>query len=196
MNIPKKHSNLVELFLLAVLILILSACHTGNSKLSDKQIIKEYYAVLNSNDFNKIKGYLSDEILSAEGDYVLSNNIHDYYILFQWDSVFTPHYELIELRNEDNLLVATVNKHCKRIEFLQDTLISYNVEIHVNKGKISLLQTNDFIVFDFEKWQYRRDSLTLWIEKNYPHLSGFINNMTPKGAVDYLKAIELYSQYK
>jgi apolipoprotein N-acyltransferase len=164
------------------IITITYSCNSGSAQLSDKQIVVEYYAGLNSNDFNEVKGYLSDSIVTLEGDYVVTQSIDDYYTYFQWDSVFAPSYQLVDLQQMDNRFIATVNKSCKRIEFLLDTAISYKVEVFVDNGKIYKLQTNNYLVFDFEKWQTRRDSLTQWIETNQPHLSGFVNDMTKEGA--------------
>lgn len=185
-----------QIILLSGIVCITFSCNYNNSIKSGEQIINEYYSGLNSNDFHQIKQYISDSILITEGDFIVTKNIEDYYVQLQWDSVFSPKYELIDLQSKENRFTATVNKSCKRIEFLQDTLITLAVDIYVNNGKISKFQTIDYLVFDFEKWQSRRDSLNEWIEKYHPELSGCITNMTPMGAVDYLKAIELYSRNK
>jgi hypothetical protein len=152
------------IFILLTIVSISYSCSSGSTQLSDKQIVIDYFAGLNSNDFNGIKEYLSDSIVTLEGDYVVNQSIDDYYTNFQWDSVFTPRYQLVDLQQTENRFIATVNKSCKRINFLHDTPISYKVEVSLDSGKIFKMQTNNYLVFDFEKWQTRRDSLTKWLK--------------------------------
>ena len=49
---------------------------------------------------------------------------------------------------------------------------------------------------DLEKWIPRRDSLSTWVDRNHPEIKGFVNDMTPFGAQNYLKAIDLFRNKK
>lgn len=49
---------------------------------------------------------------------------------------------------------------------------------------------------DWNIWQMERDSLVKWVSINHPELDGFIHDLTMNGAINYLKAIELYENSK
>ena len=62
--------------------------------------------------------------------------------------------------------------------------------------KISKIEDFEYIGTDWEKWVNERDSLVRWINKNHPKLDGFVHDLTMKGAMNYVKAIELYQNDK
>ena len=68
-------------------------------------------------------------------------------------------------------------------------------KISFNAGKISRIESMDCKDADWGLWQTERDTLVNWIDKNHMELNGFINDMTMNGAMNYLKAIELYKAY-
>ena len=59
-------------------------------------------------------------------------------------------------------------------------------------GKISEIESLECKGADWQIWQKEVNSLVSWIKINHPILDGFINDMTMNGAMNYLKAIELY----
>lgn len=69
-------------------------------------------------------------------------------------------------------------------------------KISFNSGKISKIEELECKDADWNIWQKKRDSLVSWTKKNHPELDGFINDMTMNGAINYLKAIELYETDK
>ncbi len=83
-----------------------------------------------------------------------------------------------------------------RNEFLKNPYMTCEYRISFMSGKISKIEELDCINVNWSIWQKERDSLVSWINKSHPELSGFVNNMTMKGSINYLKAIELYEANK
>jgi ketosteroid isomerase-like protein len=131
-------------------------------------------------------------VVATEMSYVLSKNKQELYRQFQWDSVFSPSCNLIDYKTDSTGLICTIKKSCKRIKFLQDTSIIFKTNFVLKGNKIAKISLIDYVYFDTLSWQTRRDSLVAWIDKNYPKLSGFVYDMTPNGAQNYLKAIDLF----
>ncbi|TLX75029.1 subclass B1 metallo-beta-lactamase [Labilibacter sediminis] len=71
-----------------------------------------------------------------------------------------------------------------------------NLSVQFKNNKISKLTINDYKTFDLDKWQGRLKEINLWINKNHSELKGFSRDLTPQGAKNYLKAIELFSNRK
>lgn len=175
-----------------VLFFSLTFCLCQDLSLQNETLVNNYFLALNESNLIKASTYLSDSITMLEGDFILTKSIKDFQIHFLWDSVFEPHYEIIELTTLDENMEAIISKTCKRIKFLHDSAIVYKVSIDFDGKKISRMETFDYKVFDFAKWQAMRDTLIIWVDKNHPELSGFHTNQTSKGAEDYLEAIELF----
>lgn len=177
-------------------VLLLSSCENANSESDHAQIIQEYFAALNNSNYGKAADLLSDGFTLYEFDIEQVKGKEDWHRQFQWDSVFSPTYEIIELNEVDDQVEVTVSKICDRIRFLHDEAIVYKNSFEFDEDKISSEKTYENIIFDESKWQSRRDTLVVWIDKNHPGLSGFVYNQTIKGGQDYLKAIELYGSEK
>ncbi|MBN2396247.1 MAG: hypothetical protein JXC36_07285 [Candidatus Atribacteria bacterium] len=178
------------------LIVIFISCHPRQINLTNEQIVANYYKGLNDGDFSLIINLVSDSIQTTEKEYIITRSRKELYQQFKWDSVFNPKYELIDLKADSNSIEATVSKTCKRIEFLQDTSLIIKVMIDLKNGQMTKIQIIDYVYINFAKWQPRRDSLVVWIDKKHPELSGFLNDFTIKGAENYLKAIEFYKNEK
>ena len=187
---------LIGLVILTGFMTIPISCNTKQQTNSQEQLIKDYYNGLTTGDFKLISKCISDSILIIEKSYVLTNNRNDYYRHTQWDSVFKPKYNLIDLKKDSDSYVALVSKICKRIEFLQDTVITFKEKLEIKNNQIVKMQLLDYILLDFEKWQQRTESLIAWIDNNHPELSGFNTDLTLKGAQNYLKAVDLYKNKK
>ncbi|MBX2840283.1 MAG: hypothetical protein KTR26_00825 [Flammeovirgaceae bacterium] len=180
-----------KVFIYSFLWVVIS-CQEHQEELTSKQIVEAYFVALNNYNFEEISAYTSDNILRTEGEYVVTKNKVDLQRIFQWDSVFVPKYEILEIEEKDQAIVATISKNCKRITFLHDTPMVYKTIIEVTDHKITKMKTDEYIEFDDAKWQKRRDMLVKWIDENHPELNGFIHDQTIVGAQNYLKAIALY----
>jgi hypothetical protein len=189
-------NTIIGLVILTGLMIIQTSCSSKQRTDSQEQIIKYYYNGLSTGNFKLISKCISDSILIIEKGYILTNNRNDYYQHIQWDSVFKPKYNLIDLKKDSDFYVAIVSKICKRIEFLQDTVITFKEKIEFKNNQIDKMQLLDYLLLDFEKWQQRTESLIAWIDKNHPEISGFNTDMTLKGAQNYLKAVDLYKNKK
>jgi hypothetical protein len=189
-------SQKINLLVILGLILTLISCNSTHKSLTHEQIVKDYFYALNTGDFSIISNCISDSIMTTEKEYILTYNQKELYQQFQWDSVFKPKYELTDLKMDSTSVKATVSKICARIVFLQDSAMIYKVQIDFKDNQITKVQTTEYVFLDFAKWQPRRDTLTSWIDKNYPELSGFVYDLTLKGAQNYLTAIDLYKNEK
>lgn len=156
-------------------------------------VAQKYFQALQTSNFTEISKLVHDSLIYMDGDYIIANSIESYYVFFQWDSAFIPEYKVLD-ENEinDSIMEYTVSKRCKRIDYLHDTEIVHKLDIHVKNNRIYQIKIKEHLVFNSEKWQQRRDSLTAFINKNYPELNGFEIDITLPGAHNYLKALELF----
>ena len=189
-------TRILKKILIVVGLIILTISCTSSQSCSHERIINDYFNGLNSGDFNFISTCVADSIMTTEMDFVLTRNLQDLYKQFQWDSVFRPNYSLISLKQDSFGYIATISKTCKRIEFLQDSAMIYDTRIIFKNDKIVKIATIDYKFMDLEKWIPRRDSLSTWVDRNHPEIKGFVNDMTPFGAQNYLKAIDLFRNEK
>lgn len=173
-------------------VVLLSSCNYVKSGSDHIQMVRDYFEALNESNFERAADLLSPNIMMLESDIEQVNGKEDWHRQFQWDSVFSPTYEIIKINEAGNQVEVTVLKICDRIRFLQDEPIVFKEIFGFEGDKISSEKTYKYLVFDEIKWQSRRDTLVAWIDKNHPGLSGFIHDQTIRGGQNYLKAIELY----
>ena len=183
-------NTLIILFLLH----FLTGC--SDQKFTHQETVTKYYNAFNSSDYNKIKILINDSITIIEGDYVMPFTHDSFYKHFKWDSIFKSSYEIVEIKEKNNHIIASVSQKCARNEFLKNNPLTCTYKISFNSGKISKIETFECIDADWNIWQRERDSLVSWINKNHPKLDGFIHDLTMNGAINYLKAIELYKNRK
>ena len=146
--------------------------------------------------FNKFSSYLSDTILIVDGDYHKSYSLADFQEYFEWDSVFNPQFDLLEISSVGNNVFLTISSQSKRFEFLENNPLVTKQKITFKENKIHKIEILENVDVNWELWTQKRDSLVKWTKKNQPELSGFINDMTKAGSEKYLKAIELYNDKK
>jgi hypothetical protein len=172
----------------------LFSCNTGPAKVTNEEIIRGYFDGVNEGDFHQAAEYVSDSILVSEFEYIIARSSESLYQNFQWDSVFEPRYAIKGISTESNLSLVTISKTSKRIGFLQGSALEYRLIVIIKNHRISSMQTNEYINLDFEKWEQNRIRLNSWIDANHPYLSGFMNDLTIRGARNYLQAIKLFRE--
>ena len=146
--------------------------------------------------YNELKTLINDSITIVAGDYVMPYTDDSFYEEFKWDSTFRPSYKIVELEEKNNQVIALVTLNSVRNEFLKNNTMTCQYQISFNSGKISKIEELECKDADWNIWKKERDSLVSWVKKNHPELDGFINDMTMNGAINYLKAIELYETDK
>ncbi len=179
------------------IIAFIYSCNYSSDKQSTDKIINTYFGGLNESNFKQIESCISDSLVTMEGGFILTESRKDYYVHFQWDSVFSPKYNIINSKKiSDNSVEVTLSKTCKRIKYLHDTATIYKARFDFANNHIIKIDNFELIYFDTLKWNSRRDTLVAWINKNYPGFNGFVYDQTLTGAQSYLKAIELYNNKK
>ena len=181
-------------FILFSLITFLAGC--SNEKLSSAELVTKYYDAFNASDFTQLAPLITDSITIVEGDYVMPFSHDSFHEHFKWDSIFQPTYKIVELKGQNNQVIATVASSSKRYEFLKNDPLTCRFKISFNSDKITKLEALECLDTDWNVWQKERDSLVNWIEINHPKLDGFIHDLTMNGAKNYLRAIELYKNRK
>lgn len=77
------------------MIITMISCKTDQNDFRNR-LVPDYIQGLNTGDFNLISKCISDSVVNTEMDYVLSKNKQELYRQFQWDSVFSSSYNLID----------------------------------------------------------------------------------------------------
>lgn len=175
---------------LILFLFTLTGCE--NKSLTRSELVTEYYSAFNSSDFDRITTVISDSITIEEGEYVTPYSNQSFYEQFKWDSIFQPTYEIVELEDQNDQVIVTVASSSKRYEFLQNDPLTCRFIISFQSNKITKLESLECLDANWIAWQTERDSLVNWTSRHYPELDGFIHDLTMNGAINYLKAIELY----
>lgn len=196
-NTISTKNRLTILNTLAIAIVLLVSSCSKPTTLTPNEIVDSYFEGLNTSDFSKIEPLLSDSIQSYEMKHTIAQGIKQQYGIFQWDSIFKPHYTIIKKKDIGNDFVEVeVLKQCNRISFLTDTTIEFKVNFSISDSKIESINTCEYIRIDIEKWRSRLDSLTQWVGLNHPELNGFNRKITIEGGNNYKKAMALYNAEK
>lgn len=182
----------LRIVLYSLLLLILISC--GNSSSNQQNLVKQFYVGLNKADFNSISGIIDDNIRITEGIQNLTRSKSGFYTQFQWDSVFSPKYEILEIDEYENGVEATISKECQRILFLNEKPMVYKTKINFKDGRIVRLNTEQYVDLDFKNWQNNLNELSRWMNAHQPDLLGSQNELTIAGAQNYLTAIRLYKE--
>jgi len=172
------------------LIVVLNSC--VNQQSNHKNKVKKYYHAFDSGNFYEIKNVIHNNITIVSGDFKTPYNHDSFYEFYKWDSIFRPSYELLEIEEKNNDIIATITQNNIRNKFLQNNPLKLKVKVSFTSGKISKLEELEYINVNWDTWAQRRDSLVNWIQFNHSKLDGFVNDMTMTGALNYLKAMELY----
>ncbi|RMB58617.1 hypothetical protein EAX61_09760 [Dokdonia sinensis] len=182
-----------SLFLITALCIMLGC---QQRTLSPEDAVTQYYNGFASGDYNEVKSVIDDSITLVAGDYVMPFSKESYYEQFKWDSIFQPKYELVSIEKQNDDIIATTTLSTIKHKFLKNDPMSCSYKISFKEGAISRIQELNCPDADWKTWAQRRDSLLSWINQNHPELDGFINDLTMRGAQNYLKAIDLYTTRK
>jgi len=164
----------------------------GQEKLSKQEVVTKYYVARDMLDFQEIQNLINDSIIVIEGDFVMPYSKESYYEVFKWDSIFRSTYKIVDLKEAEESVTASITHTSIRNTFLQNHELTCQYRLSFESEKISQIESLDCKNADWETWQEKVSSLVDWIRINHPELDGFIYDMTMEGAQNYLKAIELY----
>lgn len=184
----------MRVFLSIFLLILMFGC--SEKKISTSELVKNYYSGFKNSNYEQVRKTLSDSLAIYAGDYVMKYTPESFYEHFKWDSVFQPKYELIKLENPEEEVVATVAIKSLKLEFLKNNPMNCSSKFYFKSGKIYKIEELDCSDVDWQVWQRERDSLVSWIRRNHPKLDGFVNDLSMKGAQNYIKAIEVYKVRK
>ena len=182
-------------FIIQTLFLLIMLCSCGsNQKETDKvEMVKTYVQALNDFDYPSIISLFYDSVRMKEIVYDMSYSKADYYHLFQWDSIFQPQYEILKIQEmTDGTIDLEISKKGPRILFLNEKPTVTHEVISFKNDKIHSVHIRDYLVFDDQTWEAKRQKLLDFIDQHHPELNGFIYDQTKQGALNYLKALELY----
>tara|TARA_R110002012_G_scaffold318227_1_gene536113 strand:+ start:53601 stop:54257 length:657 start_codon:yes stop_codon:yes gene_type:complete len=188
---PQKQLERMKKILLMLTILVISSCVEKNSTASEQ--ITKYFDGFKNSDYSQIKRTLADSLMTTEGDHTMVFSRESYYEKFKWDSVFKPTYSLVKIENQGEQSIATVSLSSIKLEFLKNSPMTCRYEFHFKSGKITKIKNLACSDADWEVWEKQVDSLVYWVKLNHPELDGFIYDLSMKGALDYLRAIKLYT---
>jgi len=187
-----KVKTFVGSVILCICVFSFSNCSRKNQNV---QLVENFYNQLNHSNYPELSEFIGDSVTMIEGDYTMNYSKNEYYKFFQWDSVFSPTYKLLEIRAIDTkTLEVKVSKTCTRIEFLNQSPIVSKELIEIEGQKISKIKNIEMDA-DFTPWNRKKTSIITWIKKNHPQLDGFMYDQTKTGAQNYLKAIALYKEF-
>jgi hypothetical protein len=173
-------------------VILLSALFVIGCNQKKSETALKYFNARNSVEYKEIKDLISDSLTVIEGDYIMRYSHDSYYEVFKWDSVFQTNYEIVELKEIDEQIIASISLSSIRNKFLKNDLMTCQFKLSFESGKISKIESLNCKDAKWEIWQKRVNLLVNWIEVNHPELNGFIHDMTMNGAKNYLKAINLY----
>lgn len=182
--------------ILSVLFLLSFFTGCDKQKSTHQETVSQYYASRDIGNYNELKILINDSITITAGDFVMPYDHDSFHEQFKWDSIFKPAYEVVGLEEKNDQIIASVRLKSVRNTFLKNEAMTCDYKISFHSGKISKIEELDCKDVDWSIWQKERDSLVGWIKENHPELDGFINDMTMRGAMNYVKAIGLYEAEK
>jgi len=159
-----------------------------------KEVVTQYYKAFDAGDFNEIKSLINDSITVISGDYSMPYDKSTFYNKhFKWDSIFQTDYNVVNVAEQNDQIIANVTLSSIRNRFLGNNSMTCGYRIFFIDHKISKIQELECENADWDAWQKNRDSLVSWTATNHPELNGFIYDMSMQGAINYLQAIAYYN---
>lgn len=171
------------------------SCKTTKKDINKVEIAKQYFMLLDNSDYPLMSSCLADTLITKEGDYEQKYSQSDYLKFLKWDAVFDPNYVILNIDQTDGIVKAKISKIDKRISFLHEEPFITNQTLNFQNEKIIKVET-EYLDFNEVTWEKNKNELLTWIDENHPELNGFIYDQTEAGGIKFLKAIELFKQYK
>ena len=167
-------------------ILLLWACLAActDNRRTHQELVTEYYSAFNAADFERLSTLIADSITIIEGEFVSPYDVESFYEQFKWDSVFQPTYEIVDLVEQGDQIIATVSSSSVRYKFLKNDPLTTVYKISFKADDITKLEVIDYVEPDWNTWQQERDTLVKWIQENHPELDGFIYDLSMEGALN------------
>lgn len=186
--------NKVITLIVFVIVIGITSCKKAKEDNNNLELAKQYYTILDNSNDAQIGTLLTDSLLTRESeyDYEQTFSLAAYKEWLRWDAVFEPTYKILQIEEENGAVKVKVSKEDKRILFLHEEPIITNQTLRFNDNKIISIETSEYVHFNDSLFVKNRDRFLNWIDKNHPELNGFIYDQTQKGAIKYLKAIEVY----
>ena len=169
-------------------LIILTSCGRVNY---EKQAT-DFYQAMNASSLSQLELLYSDSVRIGNDGEFITYSFEEYQHWLSWDSTFHPTYKVLEIEMREDFAEVTISKECNRILYLNGEPTVYKEKLTFKNKRIQSVESTELILFNTEKWVSRRDTLVDWIAENEPKLDGFIFDQTKQGAINYLKAIELY----
>jgi len=131
----------------AILIGVLTiGCNQKNDRIYK---VTQYYKAFDASDYVQIKTLIADSITIIEGDYTMPFSQETYYKQFKWDSVFQPTYRIKELYESKDTIIATVEVHSLRFEFLKNNPLTCTHKIYFESEKLSKFENIECLDADW-----------------------------------------------
>ena len=162
------------------------------NKLSHVETATKYFNARNSSEFVQIQELIADSLTIVEGDYIMPYSKDEYYEVFKWDSTFQTRYEVVELQETNDQVIASITLSSIKHKFLKNDRMTCTFKLSFEEAKISKIESLDCKGADWEIWEKQVNILVEWVAINHPELDGFIYDMTLNGAQNYVKAIQLH----
>ncbi len=187
------HSRVCRpVYQIAIFVLLTMSCKYTKKNSGIDQLTRDFYQAMTESNFNAINQLYFDSVRVTDGEYYNSFSLLEHRNWLTWDSIFSPSYEIIELTKGEESVDIIVSKTCKRTLFLNEEPTITRERLIFKNNKIYGLEIIEYVSFDNEKWNYKREKLVGWINQNHPELNGFIHDQTKQGGLNYLKAMELF----
>lgn len=177
------------------LVLILLGCQPKEKEVDRVQLVESYVEALNNFDYEGIVSKFQDSVRLKEIVFESFFSRDQYYKLFQWDSIFQPKYEILNINElPGDKVEMEVSKQDPRILYLNEQPIVTHEIVSFDGNKIKLVEIDRYVIFDEVTWTNNRKRLVNWVNSNHPELNGFLHDQTKEGAQKYMKALEYYSK--
>jgi hypothetical protein len=186
--------NKTTAFLLLITIGFFS-CKNSEKDFDKLEIARKFYVSIDNSNPSETTELITERFTTIDDGFQQLYSRNEYAEWVKWDSVFQPTYDILKIETKNGIVKAKISKTDKRISFLHHAPIVTNEIIEFEGNKIKKIKrTSD--LFNVEEFVKNRNELVNWIAENQPELSGFLNDQTKSGGLNYLRAIELYRNKK